>query len=99
MSQQLAPTMRVAVLSGVDVKIDNTRLWFPSGHPAYVKANKRPALDSLSIEVPCAASGSPTALRRLRFLRLSPYLIAISDSYNTHLPRITTPNLFKTLEV
>ena len=24
------------ILSGVDVKIDNTRLWFPSGHPAYV---------------------------------------------------------------
>ena len=24
------------ILSGVDVKIDNTRLWFPSGHPAYI---------------------------------------------------------------
>ena len=24
------------ILSGVDVKVDNTRVWFPSGHPAYV---------------------------------------------------------------
>ena len=24
------------ILSGVDVKFDNTRVWFPSGHPAYV---------------------------------------------------------------
>ena len=24
------------ILSGVDVKIDNTRLWFPSGHPTYI---------------------------------------------------------------
>ena len=70
----------MSILTGVDVKIDNTRLWFPSGHPAYValKAQQEPVSDSLSIEAPCAASGSPTALRSLRFLPVITYLIASS---------------------
>ena len=61
------------ILSGIDVKIDNTRLWFPSGHPAYIalKAQQEAGVGFSEHRGPCAASGSPTALRSLRFLRLS----------------------------